>query len=145
LLQTEQDLAAKRRGFNKEEKKLKAEQEAKDKEVADKAKVYAEERQAAQDKIRAAEQKNLLASIKDQEERDRKAAELDLQNTKREISRGKYTAAEKKKLKEEADKSYALALAKITQDSADKEKALQKELADALVNTDAEKFAQQQQ
>jgi len=145
LLQTEQDLAAKRRGFNKEEKKLKSEQEAKDKEVAAQAKAYAEERQAAQDKIRAAEQKNLLASIKDQEDRDRKAAELDLQNTKREISRGKYTADEKKKLKLEADKTYALALAKITQDSADKEKALQKELADALINTDAEKFAQQQQ
>ena len=86
-----------------------------------------------------------MASIKDQEQRDRKAAELDLQNTKREIDRGKYTAAEKKRLKLEADETYALAVEKINQDSADKEKALQKELADALVNTDAEKFAQQQQ
>lgn len=145
LLQTEQDLAAKRRGFNKEEKKLKAEEEAKNKEIASQAKAYADERLAAQDKIRAAEQKNLLASIKDQEQRDRKAAELDLQNTKREIDRGKYTAAEKKRLKLEADETYALAVEKINQDAADKEKALQKELADALVNTDAEKFAQQQQ
>ena len=145
LLQTEQDLAAKRRQFNKEEKKLKSEDDAKQKEAAAQAKAYADERQAAQDKIRAAEQKNLLASIKDQEERDKKAAELELQNSKREIDRGKYTAAEKKKLKLEADKSYALQLEKINQESADKEKALQKELADALVNTDQEKFAKQQQ
>lgn len=145
LYQTEQELAAKRRQFNREEKKLKAEDEAKQKEIADKAKAYADERIAAQDKIRAAQQKNLLASIKDQEERDKKAAELDLQNSKREIDRGKYTANEKKKLKEEADKAYALQLEKINKDAADKEKAIQKELADALVNTDQEKFDQQQQ
>jgi hypothetical protein len=145
LLQTEQDLAAKRRQFNKEEKKLKAEDDAKEKETAAKAKAYADERLAAQDKIRAAEQKNLLASIKDQEERDKKAAELELQNSKREIDRGKYTAAEKKKLKLEADKTYALQLEKINKDAADKELAVQKELADALVNTDQEKFDKQQQ
>jgi hypothetical protein len=152
LLQAETETAAKRRQFNKEEKKLNAEEEAQKKEAAaaakaaaDKAKAYADERLAAQDKIRAAEQKNLLASIKDQEERDRKAAEIDLQNSKREIDRGKYTAQEKKRLKEEADKSYAIALEKINKDSADKQKAIEKELADALVNTDAEKFAQQQQ
>jgi hypothetical protein len=145
LAQVQQDAAAKQRQFNQQQKKLDAEQATRDKEAADKAKAYAAERQAAQDKIRAAEQKNLLASIKDQEERDKKAAQIDLENTKREIDRGKYTAAEKKKLKIEADEAYALALAKINEDAAAKEKATQKELAAALINTDAEKFQQQQQ
>jgi hypothetical protein len=145
LAQVQQDAAAKQRQFNQQQKKLDAEQATRDKEAADKAKAYAAERQAAQDKIRAAEQKNLLASIKDQEERDKKAAQIDLENTKREIDRGKYTAAEKKKLKIEADEAYALAVAKINEDAAEKEKATQKELAAALINTDAEKFQQQQQ
>jgi hypothetical protein len=145
LLNTEQELAAKRRQFNKEEKKLKAEDDAKAKEAAAQAKAYSDERLAAQDKIRSAEQKNLLASIKDQEERDKKAAELDLQNSKREIDRGKFTAAEKKKLKLEADKTYALQVEKINKDVADKELAVQKELNDSLVNTDQEKFDKQQQ
>ena len=145
LLNTEQELAAKRRQFNQEERKLRSEEDAKAKERAAQAKVYADERIAAQDKIRAAEQKNLLASIKDEDERNKKAAQLELENSKREIDRGKFTAAEKKKLKLEADKTYALQVEKINKDTADKELALQKELADALVNTDQEKFDKQQQ
>lgn len=145
LAQTEQALAGQRRGFNREEKKLRAEEAAQAKEAAAQAKASADERIAAQDKIRAAEQKNLLASIKDQEDRDKKAAQLELENTKREIDRGKFTAAEKKKLKLQADESYALSLAKINEDAAAKEKATQKELLAALVNTDEEKFKQQQE
>lgn len=115
------------------------------KDAADQAKAYAAERQAASDKIRAAEQKNILASIKDETERAKKAAEFDNENALKEINRGKYTANEKKRLREEAEKNYQAALAKIQEDDAARQKALQKELADALVNTDKEKFEQQQQ
>ena len=115
------------------------------KEAANEAKAYAAERQAASDKIRSAEQKNILASIKDETEKAKKSAEFDKENSLKEIERGKYTAAEKKKLREESEKSYQAALAKIQEEDAARQKALQKELADALVNTDKEKFDQQQQ
>ena len=115
------------------------------KEAANEAKAYAAERQAASDKIRSAEQKNILASIKDETEKAKKSAEFDKENSLKEIERGKYTAAEKKKLREESEKSYQAALAKIQEEDATRQKALQKELADALVNTDKEKFDQQQQ
>lgn len=145
LAQTEQDLAAKRRGFNREQKKLDKEQEAADKEAAAKAKAYADERLAAADKLRAAQQKNNIAAIKDETEKAKLTQKYDYENSLREIERGKYTAKEKAKLREEAAEANALALAKIQEDADAKDKAKQKELADALVNTDKEKLDQQTQ
>jgi hypothetical protein len=148
LANAEEATASKRRLFNKEQKKLDQEAtkaaEDKAKEQAAAAKAYADARKAASDKIRQVEQKNLLDSIKDQTERDLKAAELEKENSKREIDRGNYTAKEKNKLKLAADEAYRLAKEKIDADAAQKEKDLQKELNDALINTDQEKFDEQQ-
>lgn len=122
----ETDLAAKRRLFNKEAKKLdkeeeerkkeqaKAEQE-RQKEIAEKAKEYSKARRDAADKIREAENKNILASIKDEELKAKKQAELDYQATKREIARSEFNKKEKARLLQEAEKSYQIELTKIAE------------------------------
>jgi hypothetical protein len=130
VMESETELAAKNRLFNKEAKKLNKEEEDQKKEfakaeeerqkdLAEKRKQYAEDRKTARDKIREAEQKNLIDSIQDEEKKARKQAEIDLANANREINQGKYTAAEKKKLKEEALEASTLKLAQI-QTTADK-------------------------
>jgi hypothetical protein len=112
----ETDLAAKRRLFNREQKKLDSEEKASAKERADKAKEYAEERKAASDKIRELEQQNIIASIKGEEQRAVKQAEIDLENAKREIERGKYTKQEKNRLIQELDEQHQLKLTQIAVD-----------------------------
>lgn len=140
VMDAETDLAAKRRMFNKEAKKLNAEEEAQKKELAkaeedrqkdlaEKRKQYADDRKNASDRIREAEQRNLLESIKDEEAKARKQAELDLENAKREIKRGKYTTAERDKLKAEAEKSYQLKISQI-QETAEKKRLDDKKKAD---------------
>ena len=65
----ETELAAKRRLFNREEKKLNAEAEQAAKERAAKAKEYTDQRTSAAKDIRSAEQANYLAGIQDDKKR----------------------------------------------------------------------------
>jgi hypothetical protein len=124
----ETELAAKRRLFNREAKKLDKEEEERKKEMAKaeeerakelaaKQKEYAEARRNASDKIREADRKNIIDSIKDEEAKARKQAEFDLDNAKREINRGQYTAKEKARLIEEAEEANQIKLTQITTDA----------------------------
>jgi hypothetical protein len=144
----ETELAAKRRLFNREGKKLDAEEKQQAKERADAAKEYRKARVDAADAIRSAEQANYLASIKNDEERAKEQARLDNENTKREIARSEYNTKEKNRLKAEADKKYQAELTKITEDAEKKRQedakaAEEKRLADEQKFID-DSFAQQQ-
>jgi len=121
----ETELAAKRRLFNREQKKLDAEEKASAKEKADKAKEYAKARMDALDKIRALEQQNILASIASEEKRAIKQAEFDLQNAKREVQRSEFTKKEKDRMIEQLDIQHQQ---KLTQIAIDGETKRQTEL-----------------
>ena len=121
----ETELAAKRRLFNREEKKLNAEAEQAAKERAAKAKEYTDQRTSAAKDIRSAEQANYLAGIQDDKKRSEEQARLEKENTIREIKAGEYTTKEKNRLREAAEKKYQLDLAKIEMDA---EKKRQDEL-----------------
>ena len=121
----ETELAAKRRLFNREEKKLNAEAEQAAKERAAKAKEYTDQRTSAAKDIRSAEQANYLAGIQDDKKRSEEQARLEKENTIREIKSGEYTTKEKNRLKEAAEKKYQLDLTKIALDA---EKKRQDEL-----------------
>ena len=121
----ETELAAKRRLFNREEKKLNAEAEQAAKERAAKAKEYTDQRTSAAKDIRSAEQANYLAGIQDDKKRSEEQARLEKENAIREIKAGEYTTKEKNRLKEAAEKKYQLDLAKIEMDA---EKKRQDEL-----------------
>ena len=148
----ETELAAKRRLFNREAKKLDAEEEARKKEAAKadeerakelaaKQKEYAEARRNASDKIREADRKNILDSIKDEEAKARKQAEFDLDNAKREINRGQYTAKEKARLLQEAEEANQIKLTQITTDG-EKKRLDEKKKADDELKAFMEKSAQ---
>jgi chemotaxis protein histidine kinase CheA len=148
----ETELASKRRSFNKEAQKLdKEEKDRKDaaakaeeerlKELAAKQKEYAEARRNAADKIREADRKNIIDSIKDEEAKARKQAEFDLDNAKREINRGQYTAKEKARLIQEAEEANQIKLTQIT-DDAEKKKLDSKKKADEELKAFMEKSAQ---
>lgn len=133
VMNAETELAAKRRLFNKEAKKLDAEEEQRkkeaakaeeerQKELAAKRKEYAADRKSASDKIREAERKNIVDGIKDEEAKARKQAEFDLDNAKREIKNGKYTKDEKAKLLKAAEEENRLTLEKINTDADKKRK-----------------------
>jgi hypothetical protein len=150
----ETELASKRRLFNREAKKLDAEEEARKKEAAKadeerakelaaKQKEYAESRRNASDKIREADRKNILDSIKDEEAKARKQAEFDLDNAKREINRGQYTAKEKARLIQEAEEANQIKLTQIT-DDAEKKKLDSKKKADEELKAFMEKSAQEE-
>ena len=70
------------------------------------AKKSAEELQKIEDEIRKREQENLLASIKDADERAKKAAEIQLEEAKIAIDRMEATEEQKNKLRLEAEKKY---------------------------------------
>lgn len=123
----ETELAAKRRLFNREQKKLNAEEEQAAKERAAKAKDYADKRKSALKDIRSAEQQNLLDSIKDEEAKAKKQVELNLENTKREIQAGEYTAKEKARLLEAAQVKFNNDIAKINADAETKRQEKEKE------------------
>lgn len=148
----ETELAAKRRLFNREAKKLDKEEEERkkemakaeaerQKELAEKQKEYAAQRRDAADKIREADRKNILDSIKDDEERAKKQAEFDLDNAKREIARGKYTKAEKDRLIQEAEEANQIKLTEIA-DNAEKKRLDNKIKADAELKAFMEKSAE---
>jgi hypothetical protein len=151
VLEAQTERAAKGRLFNREARKLNNEEEAEKKEFAkaeaerqkenaEKRKQYNEERKTARDKIRDAEQKNLIDSIKDEEKKARKQAEIDLENSLREIKLGKYTDAEKDKLRIEAKKTNTLKLAQITE-TADKKALDDKKKFDDEIKAFNEKSA----
>lgn len=121
----ETELAAKRRLFNREEKKLNAEAEQAAKERAAKAKEYSDKRINAQKEIRSAEQANYLAGIQDDKKRSEEQARLEKENAIREINAGEYTIKEKNRLKKAAEEKYQLDLTKISEDA---EKKRQDEL-----------------
>lgn len=121
----ETELAAKRRLFNREEKKLNAEAEQAAKERAAKAKEYSDQRANAAKDIRSAEQANYLASIQDDKKRAEEQARLEKENAIREIKAGEYTATEKARLKKAAEEKYQLDITKIAVDA---EKKRQDEL-----------------
>jgi hypothetical protein len=160
LYQTQEALAAKQRQFNKEEKKLKAEAEAKDKEIAAANKKRQEEyvanRKAALDKIRSLEEENALLEEEDEQKREIKAQEFARQAQLREIEAMKLSATEKAKLKEEIEENNQLKLAEIedkytkkredkAKEDGEKAKQLANEVADALALSREEKFAREQQ
>jgi hypothetical protein len=113
----ETELAAKRRLFNREEKKLNAEAEQAAKERAAKAKEYSDQRASAAKDIRSAEQANYLAGIQDDKKRAEEQARLEKENAIREIKAGEYTQAEKNRLKKAAEEKYQLELTKIALDA----------------------------
>lgn len=113
----ETELAAKRRLFNREEKKLNAEAEQAAKERAAKAKEYSDQRANAAKDIRSAEQANYLAGIQDDKKRAEEQARLEKENTIREIKAGGYTATEKARLKKAAEEKYQLDITKIALDA----------------------------
>ena len=123
----ETELAAKRRLFNREQKKLDAEEEQAAKEKAARAKEYNDKRKSAQKDIRSAEQQNLLDSIKDEEAKAKKQAEINLENTKREIAAGEYTAKEKARLRTAAEVKFNNDIAKINEDAEKKRQDKAKE------------------
>jgi hypothetical protein len=118
----ETELAAKRRLFNREQKKLDAEEEQAAKEKAARAKEYTDQRKSAQKDIRSAEQQNIIDGIKDETERAKKQADINLENAKREIKAGEYTAKEKARLLKAAQTKFNNDIAKID-DDAEKKKA----------------------
>jgi hypothetical protein len=141
LAQTEEAYAAKQRQFNKEEKKLKAEAEAKDKEIAaankKRQEEYAANRKAALDKIRSLEEENALLREQDEEKRALKAQEFANAQSVREINSMKLTAEEKKKLLAEAETNNQLEVAKIQEDFRKKREEKEKEdLAKRKQNAD---------
>ena len=121
----ETELEAKRRLFNREEKKLNAEAEQAAKERAAKAKEYSDQRANAAKDIRSAEQANYLAGIQDDKKRAEEQARLEKENAIREINAGEYTAKEKARLKKAAEEKYQLDITKIAVDA---EKKRQDEL-----------------
>ena len=148
----ETELAAKRRLFNREAKKLDKEEEERKKEMAkaeaerqkelvEKQKEYASQRREASDKIREADRKNIIDSIQDEEEKAKKQAEFDLDNAKREIARGKYTKAEKDRLIQEAEEANQIKLGQIASD-AEKKKLDDKKKADEELKAFMEKSAE---
>jgi hypothetical protein len=148
----ETELAAKRRLFNREAKKLDREEEERkkemakaeadrQKELAEKQKEYASQRREASDKIREADRKNIIDSIQDEEEKAKKQAEFDLDNAKREIARGKYTKAEKDRLIQEAEEANQIKLGQIASD-AEKKKLDDKKKADEELKAFMEKSAE---
>ena len=150
----ETELASKRRLFNREAKKLDAEEEARkkeaakaeeerQKELADKQKEWADARRDASDKIREADRKNIIDSIKDEEEKAKKQAEFDLDNAKREIARGKYTKAERDRLIQEAEEANQIKLTQIAE-TAEKKKLDDKKKADEELKAFMEKSAQEE-
>jgi hypothetical protein len=148
----ETELAAKRRLFNREAKKLDKEEEERkkemakaeadrQKELAEKQKEYASQRREASDKIREADRKNIIDSIQDEEAKAKKQAEFDLDNAKREIARGKYTKAEKDRLIQEAEEANQIKLGQIAAD-AEKKKLDDKKKADEELKAFMEKSAE---
>ena len=118
----ETELAAKRRLFNREQKKLDAEEEQAAKEKAARAKEYTDQRKSALKDIRSAEQQNIIDGIKDETERAKKQADINLENAKRDIKAGEYTAKEKARLLAAAQTKFNNDIAKIDED-AEKKKA----------------------
>ena len=123
----ETELAAKRRLFNREQKKLDAEEEQAAKEKAAKAKEYNDQRKSALKDIRSAEQQNLLDSIKDEETKAKKQVEINLENAKRDIQAGEYTAKEKARLIKAAQTKFNNDIAKIDEDAEKKRQEKTKE------------------
>jgi len=139
----ETELAAKRRLFNREAKKLDREEEERKNEMAKaeierqkeldaKRKEWGDARREASDKIREADRNNILNSIKDEEERATKQAEFDLDNAKREINRGKFTAKEKARLTQEAEEANQIKLTEISENAEKKRLDDKKKAAEDL-------------
>ena len=150
----ETELAAKRRLFNREAKKLDREEEERKNEMAKaeierqkeldaKRKEWGDARREASDKIREADRKNIIDSIQDEEEKAKKQAEFDLDNAKREIARGKYTKAEKDRLIQEAEEANQIKLGQIASD-AEKKKLDDKKKADEELKAFMEKSAEEE-
>jgi len=148
---SETELAAKRRLFNREAKKLdreekeradaaKKEAEDRAKELAAKQKEYSDARKDAATKIREAERKNILDTLTDEEAKARKQAEFDLDNAKREIKQGKFTKAEKDKLLQAAEEANQIKLGQI-QSEADKKKIAAEKKAEEDIKAFKEKSA----
>ena len=123
----ETELAAKRRLFNREQKKLDAEELQAAKEKAAKAKEYTDQRKSAQKDIRSAEQQNIIDGIKDEEAKAKKQAEINLENAKRDIQAGEYTAKEKARLIKAAQTKFNNDIAKINEDATKKSEEKTKE------------------
>jgi len=120
-----------------------------EKALRDKAKAEreaaAKAKQAIDDQIRKAEQENLLASIEDEEERARKAAEIQLSEQMLAIDRLEASTEQKNKLREEAEEKYQLAVKAINDKAeADRQKK-EEEAKKAKEEADKEELAKAQE
>jgi hypothetical protein len=144
----ETELAAKRRLFNREQKKLDAEEEQAAKEKAAKAKEYKDKRIAAGNAIRNAEQQNFLDAIQGEENKAKAQAQITFDNAKREIQNGEYTATEKAKLVKAATIKFNNDIDKIQTDAEkkriDENKAFQQRAADGEAKFIDEQYAKEQ-
>ena len=144
----ETELAAKRRLFNREQKKLDAEEEQAAKEKAAKAKEYKDKRIAAGNAIRNAEQQNFLDAIQGEENKAKAQAQITFDNAKREIRNGEYTATEKAKLVKAATIKFNNDIDKIQTDAEkkriDENKAFQQRAADGEAKFIDEQYAKEQ-
>ena len=144
----ETELAAKRRLFNREQKKLDAEEEQAAKEKAAKAKEYNDQRKSAQKDIRNAEQQNIIDGIKNEEAKAKKQAEINLENAKRDIQAGEYTAKEKARLIKAAQIKFDNDITKIQVDAEKKRedelKAFKQKAADDEAKFIDEQYAKEQ-
>jgi len=126
LANAEESYFAKQRQFNKEDKKLKAEDDAAQKERAKAAEERRKEdlanRKAAAEKIRTLDQENQLLAEENERKRDLKAQEFAKAAQLREIEAMKLTKAEKSKLLEEVAEQDRLKIQTINKKYDEEEK-----------------------
>ena len=150
LANTEESFAAKKRQFNKEDKKLIAEAaatqkqadadaEARRKEAAANAKKYREERQAAADEQRKAEQELTLELVNNEKERARLVLEFKLEEDKLTIARSTKTAKEKAKLVETIEAIHQQKLLDLDKEFQDKRETALLQFNQQFATTNLEK------
>lgn len=132
--------AAQLASFQKQKELFDQEKALRDKQKAERE-ARAKAAQAIDDQIRKAENENILASIEDEEERARKAAEIQLKEQEIAISRLEASTSQKNKLREEAEEKYQLTLAAIEDKAEEKRKKKEEDEKKAQEERDKEELA----
>ena len=117
--------------FEADQKRIAAEAEAEAKrqaaEAARRAEEYRRLREEAANKIRAIDQENYLATIKDE---NRKAAEtyrINYENSLKEVANARYTKTEKERLNSEYNEKYKLQIEALNKKILDEDKKMREE------------------
>lgn len=134
LAQAEEDLAAKKRLFNREEKKLIAEQVAgqKEREKAEEDRLKKEEE--VLDKIRNLRNENYLNSLSDERFREQEAARLDQERALRELNSLEINETQKGELRNQINEQFRIRIQAINKKYDDKEKDTEKKKLENLKN-----------